>query len=184
MTHGHCTACKQPAFRVPSGRWYHVGNPCENRSYDHMVIPGAAIVVFARFREGPVMTTTTEHRIQLPITKPLSLNERLHWAAKNRRTQEIRNAVALLARRGPYKIPHYDRITVQLEWRTRTAHRRDGDNLAPTVKAAVDGLRDAKVIDDDDTEHVTHLPVVILPPVSREPARLWIVVRPIEEAAA
>jgi hypothetical protein len=48
------------------------------------------------------------------------------------------------------------------------------------VKAAVDGLRDAGVLDDDDTSRVTHLPVVILPPVPREPARLWLVVRPLE----
>lgn len=124
------------------------------------------------------MTAPAEYRILLPITKPLSLNERLHWAAKNRRTQEIRSAVAILARTKPYRIPHLERCTVQLEWRPRTAHRRDGDNTSPTVKAAVDGLRDAKVIDDDDTSRVTHLPVVILPPVPREPARLWLVVRP------
>jgi crossover junction endodeoxyribonuclease RusA len=126
------------------------------------------------------MTAPAEYRILLPITKPLSLNERLHWAAKNHRTQEIRRAVALLAKTKPYRIPHLDRCTVQLEWRPRTAHKRDGDNVTPTVKAAVDGLRDAQVIDDDDTSRVTHLPVVILPPVSREPARLWIVVRPVE----
>jgi crossover junction endodeoxyribonuclease RusA len=122
----------------------------------------------------------SEYRILLPITKPLSLNERLHWAAKAKRTREIRQAVALLAKTKPYRIPRLDRCTVQLEWRPRTAHRRDGDNTSPTVKAAVDGLRDAGVLDDDDTSRVTHLPVVILPPVPREPARLWLVVRPLE----
>lgn len=126
----------------------------------------------------------TTHRLQLPITKPLSLNERLHWAAKNQRTQEIRTAVAMLAMHGPYKIPHYERVTVQLEWRPRTAHKRDGDNLAPTIKAAVDGLRDAGVIEDDDTGRVTHLPLVLLPPVPREPARIWLVVRTQEDDAA
>jgi crossover junction endodeoxyribonuclease RusA len=124
---------------------------------------------------------TVEYRILLPITKPLSLNERLHWAAKNRRTQEIRRAVALLAQTKPYRIPHLDRCTVQLEYRQRVNRSIDGDNLFPTIKAAVDGLRDAHVIDDDDTTRVTHLPVVILPSVPREPARLWIVVRPISE---
>jgi hypothetical protein len=95
-----------------------------------------------------------------------------------KRTREIRQAVALLAKTKPYRIPRLDRCTVQLEWRPRTAHRRDGDNTSPTIKAAVDGLRDAGVLDDDDTSRVTHLPVVILPPVPREPARLWLVVRP------
>jgi crossover junction endodeoxyribonuclease RusA len=125
----------------------------------------------------------TEYRILLPITKPLLQNERLHWAAKNRRTQEIRRAVALLVKTKPYRIPHLERCTVQLEWRPRTAHRRDGDGPAPTIKAATDGLVDAGVLDDDDTSRVTHLPVVILPLVPREPARLWLVVRPVEEAA-
>jgi hypothetical protein len=122
----------------------------------------------------------TEYRILLPISRPLLQNERLHWAAKAKRTKEIRRAVALLARSRPYSIPHMDRITVQLEWRPRTAHRRDGDGPAPTIKAAVDGLVDAGVCDDDSTEYVTHLPLVLLPPVPREPARIWLVVRALE----
>jgi crossover junction endodeoxyribonuclease RusA len=127
----------------------------------------------------------SEYRILLPITKPLTQNEvrRLHWAAKARRIKEIRTSVALLAAHSPFKIPHLGRCAVHLEYRQRVARKIDGDALAPTIKAAVDGLVDAGVCDDDDTSRVTHLPVVILPPVPREPARLWLVVRPIEEAA-
>ena len=32
MTPGTCSACGAPAERAPSGRWWHVGVPCLNRS--------------------------------------------------------------------------------------------------------------------------------------------------------
>jgi hypothetical protein len=122
----------------------------------------------------------TEYRILLPISRPLLQKSRLHWAAKARRIKEIRTSVALLAAHSPFKIPHLDGCTVQLEYRQRVTRKIDGDALAPTAKAAVDGLVDAGVCDDDDTTRVTHLPLVLLPPVPREPARIWLVVRALE----
>lgn len=129
------------------------------------------------------MTTTTEHRIDLPLTKPLSLNDRQHHMARWRETTKLRTAVELLAR-NVHHIPHYDRISVELHWVPNVRRNRDGDNPIVTVKHCVDGLVRAGVIDDDDTSRVQHLPVVIHEPVKARAGSLYLLIRPIEEAAA
>lgn len=101
------------------------------------------------------------HRINLPwTTPPLSANQRMHWARKASTTRGLRQAGALLARNAP----RTDRLIVTLHWRPKDRRRRDRHNLYPTVKALVDGLVDAGIVPDDDTEHVsTPEPVIHQP---------------------
>jgi hypothetical protein len=124
----------------------------------------------------------TEWRVELPLTSPLSLNDRGRRMAQWRAQKRLKDAVTLLAR-NVHHIPPCDQISVELHWVPNVARNRDGDNPAPTIKAATDGLAAAGVISNDDTAHVRHLPVVIHPPVKARHGRLYLIVRAIEEAA-
>jgi crossover junction endodeoxyribonuclease RusA len=95
------------------------------------------------------MTTWT---IRLPYaTPPLSLNSRMHWATKARLTREIRRHVWGSA----LGLPKCERIAVELHYVPRDRRRRDEDNLFLTLKAAIDGIKDAGVVPDDSSEYVT-----------------------------
>jgi hypothetical protein len=90
----------------------------------------------------------------LDIARPdewISANERTHWAVKAAKTRAWRAKFAAEAR----ELPHMERVHILAEIRSATTRRRDASNLAPTVKAAIDGIVDAGVIDDDDDNHVT-----------------------------
>jgi crossover junction endodeoxyribonuclease RusA len=104
----------------------------------------------------------TQYEIVLPYTKPpLSLNQRLHWAVKAKLVKEVRTATAQLAKQA--KIPPLEAVEITLIYTPKTARKRDTDNLFATLKPAVDGLVDAGVIADDNTEIVTKLSVLIAP---------------------
>lgn len=90
---------------------------------------------------------------QLPLTKPLSLNDRGHWSARARQIKEVRDASFLLAKH--HKIPMgLGRIKVTLTYHPRDARRRDSDNLVATLKPVVDGLVQARIIPDDTDEYL------------------------------
>lgn len=104
--------------------------------------------------------------IRLPYSRPpLSLNGRYHWATKARLTKEVR---AWTREAALYRVPSLDRAHVVLHWVPRDRRRRDTDNPFPTLKAAIDGLRDAGIVPDDSSEYVTSA-VVIDPPNSKDP---------------
>lgn len=117
--------------------------------------------------------TVTDIRIDLPfLLPPLTANQRLHWAKKAEITRDVRATVATLARH--HKIPRAERITVTLHYRPQQNRRRDRHNLYPTVKAAVDGLVDAGIVPDDDTEHVSTPEPVIHTAVLTGRQTLWL----------
>jgi Holliday junction resolvase RusA-like endonuclease len=82
----------------------------------------------------------------------ISANERTHWAVKAAKVRSWRQAAAVHARAA--KIPQLARASVLVEPCWTTARRLDPANLAPTSKACLDGLTDAGVWLDDDSEHV------------------------------
>jgi crossover junction endodeoxyribonuclease RusA len=102
--------------------------------------------------------------IQFPPGTPLlTANARLHWAARNERTQALRDAAATLAR--AQRIPELAAADIVVEYEpppSRKASRHpvhsqrvtDSDALWPTQKAALDGLTDAGVFSDDRRERV------------------------------
>lgn len=47
--------------------------------------------------------------------------------------------------------------------------RRDAPNYYPTIKAAIDGLVVARVLDDDNNDHVRSLTIQPGPPIARKP---------------
>ena len=121
------------------------------------------------------MTTVTEWKIDLPLTRPLSMNDRLHWAERARQVRMLRRAVFLLAR--SKQIPACEHITTELHYVPRDSRRRDAVNLVATLKACEDGIVDAGVVKDDTPQYVTSVMPIIHDPVRARHGRLYLVVR-------
>jgi crossover junction endodeoxyribonuclease RusA len=87
--------------------------------------------------------------IELPPGLPmLSLNDRDHWAARKRRSDELLKAawaMALAAR-----IPPLERVSVLAEYQPPDMRHRDADNPVASVKACIDGIVKAGVLPDDE----------------------------------
>lgn len=120
--------------------------------------------------------TGRQWTIPLPITTPLLRdNDRLHWADKARKTRQLRGYANMLARK--HKVPQLDRARIVLHWQPATVRRRDQLSIAPTLKPLVDGLIDALVLPDDDSEHAELS--CRIEPVAKT-AALWLVITAIE----
>lgn len=92
-----------------------------------------------------------------PPAKALTLNQRLHWAAKGKLTAAWRRAAAVeaLRARRDWVDNKPPRSVVTLDLPVRSVNmRRDPHNWFPTVKAVVDGLVDAGLWPDDTSEYV------------------------------
>lgn len=96
------------------------------------------------------MTSTLT--LDIPSALWLTSNQRLHWAAKAKRTRAIRHLAAVRAR--AEKLPRFEvaHVTAYIGYPTNA--KADPGNAAPTVKAVLDGLTDAGIWPDDNHEHV------------------------------
>lgn len=116
-------------------------------------------------------------RIDLPFTSPpLSLNDRHHWAKRNRLNRTVRDITHALARNqrlDPIEVP----VVVTLHYRQRVKRRIDKDNLYATIKPAIDGLRDAGVLAEDDHTRVDPR-IDIHPPIPGQPGAMWLELSP------
>ena len=119
----------------------------------------------------PTPVRSGEWVLDLPFTKQLSLNDRMHWAVKMKATKEWRDAALVLARH--HRIPACKRILVELHYLPRTNQRRDPDNLVASLKPLVDGLVDAGVV-PDDTEQWVDRQWPICHPASGQPGRFYL----------
>lgn len=84
----------------------------------------------------------------------LNANQRMHWQKRRKIVALLRRAAADAA--ASQNAPRLDRahITVHVAWPDR--RRRDVLNIAPTVKAAIDGMvTDFGLLPDDDDTHLT-----------------------------
>ncbi len=92
--------------------------------------------------------------IALPAgLKLLSLNDRLHYGQRYRRSQDIKKAACVMALKA--KVPRLERVSVVVEYQPRDRRERDADNISPSGKAALDGIVAAKVLADDSKTYVT-----------------------------
>lgn len=88
----------------------------------------------------------------LPLTrsKLITANDKPHWAVRAKLTKQIRQWGYLLGREGEgvarLELTH---ARVEMEFAYPDRRRRDRSNLAPTVKALMDGLIDAGLLPDD-----------------------------------
>lgn len=91
----------------------------------------------------------------LPFTAPpLRPNHRVHWAVKARETRLVRRTAQLLAKAEKIAPRGSQPVAITVVWFARDRRRRDGNALALFAKAAIDGLVDADVLTDDDSEHL------------------------------
>ena len=96
------------------------------------------------------------HRLTIPIPPGewISANDRMHWAEKAKRTKALRArgkayARALGLHRAGLEVVH---VAAWIGY--PRGGKADPANAGPTVKALIDGLTDAGVWPDDDSEHV------------------------------
>lgn len=88
----------------------------------------------------------------LPLTrsKLITANDKPHWAVRARLTKQLRQWGYLLGREGEgvarLGLTH---ARVEVEFAYPDRRQRDRSNLAPTVKALMDGLIDAGLLPDD-----------------------------------
>ena len=82
----------------------------------------------------------------------INANSREHYMARARKTKLWRTAAFEAARRSP--IPPLDKARITVTIHKTRGGRYDPGNLAPTAKAAVDGIVDANILPDDDAEHL------------------------------
>lgn len=101
----------------------------------------------------------TRHTLTIQVHQNLWLtaNQRLHWSTRMRRTQMLRAYAASEARIHGLAGRRLGPCAVTTVISYPTTGRADPTNAAPTVKAIIDGLVDARVWEDDDH---THLPLV------------------------
>lgn len=100
-------------------------------------------------------------------TKWMNANQRAaHWSARSGPTKLWRETAALRARAA--RIPRLERVKV-----TAVVHRTDkrsdcdAHNRYPTVKAAIDGVVDAGVLEDDCDRYLAALTIGAGDPVDK-----------------
>ena len=108
----------------------------------------------------------------------MSLNDREHWRVKAKRTKNWRTAAFIAARNAGTR--NVGPSLVQITFSVGRNVKRDAHNMAPTIKAVVDGLTDAGCWPDDDTGHVA----IVDPKFVKRPGQLVEVeLTPWEQAA-
>lgn len=91
--------------------------------------------------------------VVLPAICALNANGREHYQTKRRRVERIRAAFKNASTElDPLTSPVVVEMRMTFPRRDR---RRDSPNWVPTAKAALDGIVDAHVIEDDSDAHVT-----------------------------
>lgn len=89
--------------------------------------------------------------VQIPAAVWMTSNGRYHWADRARRTRVLRAMAAAQCRRHHIHADGPVRVVAQIGYRNG---RADPANGYPTIKALIDGMTDADVWPDDDSEHV------------------------------
>lgn len=114
-------------------------------------------------------------KILLPwTTPPVHANQRHHWSEAWLARRDARNTTTWLIH--SHRIPPQPHITVGLQWAPPTNRRRDGgENLAPLLKACIDGIVNARVVPDDTPDYVTRLMPELLP-VDKENPGMWLTI--------
>ncbi len=105
------------------------------------------------------MTRTLTITLPLP-PRELHPNARCHYMAKAKKTKQYRNDAALAAvaaKREAKMVYPMPAAIVQATFITKTKRHMDPDNALASLKSAIDGLTDARVLHSD--RDVTHLPI-------------------------
>lgn len=122
----------------------------------------------------------TTYTIPLPwATPPLSGNRtRGNPHARANEVKAAKEAARWAIRAA--NLPQLVGAEITLCYRVATRHRRDADNLAPTLKAVQDALVLEGIVPDDSWVHIPSATCRISPP-NGEPAAMWLEVTALGE---
>lgn len=116
----------------------------------------AAVVAWLKGERGvSVVSIEMAHQYQLThYAEPMLSNQahQAHYRVIAAMRKEWRAAFAALASEA--HVPNMERINITVDVERKTKRMVDTDAVSPSVKAAIDGLVDAGVIDDDTPTHV------------------------------
>lgn len=137
---------------------------------------------------GVAMSDTPVIRLTLPVPpKPLWPNARPHWSAKATAVRNARQVAWAYARNEVWRLdpvnhrpPMWPEAETRVVFYFATAHERDRDNAAASLKAYWDGIADAGVVDND--AGLIHFPPEMR--IDRERPRVEIEVTALAEADA
>lgn len=123
-----------------------------------------------------------EWTIPLPyVGPPITMNEisGKHWSRYLLDRRDLIKSGFYLARH--HKIPLLSCVTVELIYWPGDNRVHDADNMCPTLKALVDGLRRGGVVPDDRGRHVRSATCTVIEldddPTGNRAARMALVVR-------
>jgi crossover junction endodeoxyribonuclease RusA len=122
-------------------------------------------------------------RILLPYKGPLlTLNDKRHWARSWPDVLNLQHSGYFLAKH--HGVPLMSCMTVELIFWPGTNRVHDADNLAPMLKALMDGVKKAGVVPDDRGRHVRSATCTVIErdddPERRTDPRMVLVIREIE----
>jgi crossover junction endodeoxyribonuclease RusA len=107
------------------------------------------------------MTASVTFTLPMP-PKALSPNARPHWAAlasaKKKYRAMARQACTVQCMVQGLNEPRWQRSRLSMLFTFKVQRRRDLDNLVASMKAAIDGIKSAGLIYDDDEKHLTPEP--------------------------
>lgn len=152
-----------PSFPGLAGGPGAPGDGSRPRSPGAQVPPGGTRLAAA----SPGGTTGREWTVELPAgIRVATLNDRDHHMARYQKMQVLKNAAIVVTRQA--RLPKLDRITFGVVYDPPDdMDERDADNLAPTLKALLDGVaheilptrvnlgpKQRRVVGLDDRRHV------------------------------
>jgi crossover junction endodeoxyribonuclease RusA len=109
--------------------------------------------------------------VTIPAPAPwLNVNQRIDRRGRNgvaAMAKLWRDAAHVYARQA--KLPKLGRAAITATLHFPDRRYSDAPNYYPTIKAAIDGLVDGELLDDDDDGHVTELTIRRGAPIPRRP---------------
>lgn len=120
------------------------------------------------------MTATRVWQIEMPFTRPLTLNHRMHYMVRAKLTAEIRAAAGEMLEL--MEVPPLEHLRCWLAYSPRDNRVRDPINLISTLKACEDALKDCGIVPDDNPRFVESVMPVILPKNDEKRGLIWLII--------
>jgi len=126
------------------------------------------------------ITLDLPHRDLWPnASKPWGAASRGRGFVVARRKKKYRRAAYATMLEQGFGHLRWSRVSCTIAFYWPDRRRRDADNAQAAMKSAYDGIIDAGLVADDDTEHLLHRPPVFA--IDREHPRVEITLRRMEE---
>ena len=100
----------------------------------------------------------TKMRIELghlPLPE-LNPNRKLHHMAKHHYIQQAQEEAMILAINAGIPLKPFKKAHISVTFIAKDKRKRDLDNLFASIKATIDGIVYAGVLEDDDADHVSY----------------------------